>query len=106
MSNQRVEVLLCIQQALLGEVFPALRAIDISWGEKMIKFIAYVDGIISDNDYDSLSCIETEIIACFSENYIINYEIIRIDSPHPLPNKRGMECVYSRREISSSIPKQ
>jgi hypothetical protein len=96
--DRRTDVLIHMQQALLGEVFSALRAVDVNWTESSLHFIGYIDGDISEEDEESLSCIETELITAFSEDHEIGYDSMRIDFPDSLPQQRGQACVYSRRE--------
>jgi hypothetical protein len=47
---ERTMVLLSIQRALLGEVFPALRAVSVEWADRSVKFVAFVDGPLEEVD--------------------------------------------------------
>jgi hypothetical protein len=51
---ERTLVLLSLQRAMLGEVFPSLRRITVEWSDHMVKFVTYVDGPLQDDDEESL----------------------------------------------------
>ncbi len=93
---ERAAVLLSLQAAMLGDVFPALRAITVEWSDTFVKFWAYVDGPLTEEDAESLSCISTEVIADFWEDVEIEYEAVRLDYPTKITNERLF--VYHRRE--------
>jgi hypothetical protein len=92
----RSRALLSIQRALLGEVFPALRAVTIEWQPDLVKFYAYVDGAISDEDAESMSCVSAEVAADFSASADVDHEVIRLDAPRPIGDARTW--VFKRRE--------
>ena len=95
-DSRQCEVLLSIQSALLGEISASLRVITISWDEKNVKFVSVFDGPISDEDKESMSCVETELIADLPEDNNIAYQMIRIDAPQRVVAE-GV-WVYARRE--------
>ncbi len=95
----RCRVLLTIQRALLGEVFPDLRAITVDWSLEFVKFRAYVHGESRPDDLDSLSCVSAELSADFEEEINIEYSIIRIDAPNQIVDSGVF--VYKRREKQS-----
>ena len=80
-TDIRPMVLLSIQRALLGEVFPSLRGVSVGWNETGIRIVCYVDGPVSSADLERLSSVETEVMADFSENFRVNLEIVRCDAP-------------------------
>jgi len=94
----RIQVLLSLQRALWGEVFPALRAVTVEYSEASVKFVAYVDGPLEDTDADSLSAISAEVSADFLPGVDIDYEVVRRDSPMRIDD--GRLLVYRRREVS------
>jgi hypothetical protein len=96
MTDRRSSVLLAIHAALLGEISPALRAVSVSWTDTSIHFDCYFDGEVGDEDRDSMSCVETELIAMHPETHVITHEIHRMDYPAPLP--QTAERVFRRRE--------
>ncbi len=95
-DSMRPRVLHSIQRALLGEVFPTLRALTIEWRHDLVKFYAYVDGPLADHDLESLSCVSAEVAADFGPEIEIDYEVIRLDAPQPIADARVW--VYNRRE--------
>lgn len=70
---RRCEVLLAMQQALLGEVTAHLRAICVSYCDHSIHFEAYFDGIITDDDRDRMSLVEAEVMALFPSTHVIKF---------------------------------
>jgi hypothetical protein len=92
----RTRVLLSMQRALLGEVFPTLRAVTVEWGTSMVKFLAYVDGELRPEDEESLSCVSAELAADFESGVEIDYEVVRRDTPLPIEDSRTW--VFRRSE--------
>lgn len=66
--------------ALLGAVSPSLRRVAVDWTDKAIKITSYFDGEISEKDKESMSCVEGEVLADFSD-YDVRLDIIRQDAP-------------------------
>lgn len=97
-SQRAVEARLSIQKALLGEVSPHLRAVVLSVARKQIDVRFYFDGVISEEDEESVSCIETEILADFEPDFTICAEAIRLDCPLPIVDDGFW--VYQRRECA------
>lgn len=97
-DNRRNEVLVAMQVALLGEVAAQLRIVAVRWDEASVNFVAYFDGEISEEDQESMSCVETELIAWFPQTPRISYEVHRLDYPEHVPRVPGMVFAYSRRE--------
>jgi hypothetical protein len=95
---QRSSVLLSLQRAMLGEVFPALRGVSVMWDRQNIQIAAYVDGPPTMADEESVSEIETQVMADFLEPIVVESEIIRQDSSSPLPNVANGIWVFRRRE--------
>ena len=95
MTDREASVRRAMDLAMYLEISAPLRAIFVSYGEAKIHFDCYFDGEVSDDDLDSMSCIETELIAMDSDRSN-SYTVHRIDYPEPLP-KRGL-YVYARRE--------
>jgi hypothetical protein len=102
--DRRSSVFLAMQVALLGEVSSELRAVSVSWSETSIHYDCYFDGEVGDENRDSMSCVETELIAMYPETHVITHEIHRIDYPVPLP--QTAERVYRRREFPFVRAKQ
>lgn len=58
----RIRVLLSIQRALWGMIYPAIRAIAVGYeGTKKLKVIYYIDREPNENDYENLSEVTGEV---------------------------------------------
>lgn len=90
---------LSIQRALLGEVSPQLRAVVFSIVGRDVDVRFYYDGLISEVDTESASCVETEMIADYEAADTVTVRCIRLDFPEPIQDD-GV-WVYQRREIST-----
>ncbi len=98
MSIDEKTVLLAIQQAMLGEIGPNLRAVILKYHGSTLEFECYFDGEISNEDSESMSCVETELIAFLPENILVRHTVHRLDAPSQIPKKAVW--VYYRREIN------
>ncbi len=88
-----------MQVALLGEVPPNLRMVLVSISPKRIQMDCYFDGQPSEDDMESMSCVETELLASLPHDVEVLTNVERLDFPHPLPQR--LHCVYRRREYPS-----
>jgi hypothetical protein len=87
----RQKVLLSIQCAMLGEVFPSLRAVSVDWdyyGSLSVHIYAYVDAELSDDDRECLSQIETEVDADQDWAKSIGTEVIRLSPNERVPRAK------------------
>lgn len=74
----RTAVILSVNRALLGEVFPELVAVACEIAnEWKFRLVFVVDSKLVDFKSEELSCIETEVIADFSSDFEISHEVIR-----------------------------
>jgi len=96
-NELRIEVLLTLQVALLGEVPEALRGITCDWNESQIVIHCYFDGEIAEEDRESMEDVVAEVIASFLEHEVI-LDCIRKDMPEPLNPLTLKAWVYRRRE--------
>ncbi|OGE64701.1 hypothetical protein A3J13_00845 [Candidatus Daviesbacteria bacterium RIFCSPLOWO2_02_FULL_36_8] len=95
--------LLSVQRALLGEVSFALRGVVVDYEEaKKIIIRCYFDGEISEEDKESMSEVQTSVMADFDLDIDIELEIERLDSPKRPQLSNNWTWVYFRRE---SAPK-
>ena len=96
----RLEVLLYLQRALLGEISPALRGVSVGWSLENREIIihAFFDGEISEADRASMDVVETEMIADFPPGFKLNVKCIRKDVPENLNEHTLREWVFRRRE--------
>lgn len=93
---RRCEVLLSLQQALLGEVGYNLRAVTVKYAEESVHFEAYFNGEVADEDREAMLLVETEVMADFPSTHAITHEVIRLDAPELIPKDRIW--VYCRKE--------
>lgn len=87
MNNRRYQVLVGVQQALLGEVSAHLRAVTVSYDDTSIHLDCYYDGEITDDDREAMSCVETELMAVFPETHTVTHSVQRRDYPDPIPKE-------------------
>jgi len=97
MTESKSSVFATLVTALLGEVSPSLRKLTFDVNEKNINVKAYFDREISEDDIESMDCIETELLAHFFDDYTVKMEMMRYDYPAPLNELPGLP-VYQRRE--------
>lgn len=88
---------LSVQRALLGNLAPNIRAVVAKLSGKNIGLLFYFEGPVGDDDEELVSVIETEVIADFDENFIVDTTIQRLDYPQPINNTNGL-LVYLRKE--------
>jgi hypothetical protein len=88
--------------AFIGKIDFRIRGIKVSYEDANNTSInCYFDGEVTEEDREEISEIETEIISDFCTPYNeINLwlEIIRLDSPNPLPQNNSAEWFYRRKE--------
>jgi hypothetical protein len=92
----RPRILLSVQRALLGEVFPAMRGVTAGWDDSTVRIVCYIDGPISPMDQERLSVVESEVLADLSDDYQVRLDIIRCDEPANLTPLKAW--AYRRRE--------
>lgn len=98
MNDRRHQVLVAVQQALLGEVSAQLRAVIVSYDDSSIHLDCYFDGDISDADREAMSCVETELIAGFPEAHSVTHSVNRADYPNPIP-KEGIWAFFRKENL-------
>jgi hypothetical protein len=96
-NELRIKVLLRLQVALLGEIDPSIRGITCGWSKSLITIHCYFQGEINDDNKESMNCVETEIMADFTEHKV-NLECKRLDLPTPLNPYTLSAWVYRRKE--------
>jgi hypothetical protein len=89
MNNRKQSVLVALQQALLGEVSERLRAVTVSYDETSLHFEAIFDGKVGDDDRESMSYVETELIALFPSAHVITHAVQQSDFPAPIPKDKA-----------------
>lgn len=80
------------------EIAENLRSVRFDWAinEESITIYFYFDGVITDDNRDSASCVGGEVTGDFDENVLIREECIRLDFPEKIPDH--MDIVYFRKE--------
>jgi hypothetical protein len=90
------EVAAKLQVALLGEVFPSLRGAGFSLEQDKVRLVLYHDGPLSEEDRESASCIETELMALLPRSVAVVTDVIRKDAPTKMPDPE--QWIFRRRE--------
>jgi hypothetical protein len=85
-----------VQRALLGQVSPQLRGVAVDEDGQLIRLRFFINGPVSDDDTLSASEVETELLADLSSNRKVDTEVVRLDTPQPLPDSELW--VFQRRE--------
>ena len=90
------DISLILQVALLGEVFPALQGVGFTLENEKVELIFYHDGALSEEDRESTSCVETEVMAGLPKSVVVVSQVIRVDAPKSMPDPG--RWAYCRRE--------
>jgi hypothetical protein len=96
LHDRVIRARLSAQRALLGEVSPALRAVVLSVEQAAVEVRCYFDGAVGSDDEESMSYVETEMLADCGPGETVTARCIRLDAPMPISD--GGVWVYSRRE--------
>jgi hypothetical protein len=95
----RAEVLASLQRALIGEVFPSLRAVTAEWSTNLVRFFVHVDGgPPSVEELDSVSSVSAEVAADFPHEVRVEHVVVQWDSALPAPDARL--CVFLRGDAA------
>lgn len=97
-AELRTNVLLSIQRALLGMIYPEIRAISVGFeGLKKLKIIYYLDRHPNDDDYDNISDVAGEVLADIN---FFEVEELCVHSNEILSKLKCLDSwVYIRKEI-------
>lgn len=95
----RVRVLLSVQRALLGEITPPMRAIEVEWSRDRIMIRVFTEGEVDDamrEDFDA--GVVTQVVSDFPDpdrgDPQVAFEVVRCDAPTRIP-VRGV-LVFAR----------
>lgn len=96
-------LVLCVWRALIGEIYPAIRAIALSFVDERTLFICYyLDRHPTEFDWESLEVVATNISASVGREKINRIDVECKFSLGPIGS---LECfegfVYCRREYDS-----
>lgn len=93
-------LVLCVWRALIGEIYPAIRAITLSLtDDRVLSICYYLDRQPVDFDWESLEVVATNISASIGQEKILRVDLECKFESGPIGR---LECfggfVYSRRE--------
>jgi len=93
----RRKLLISIQRALLGVIYPSIRSVAVGFdGLKKLKIIFYLDRTPDEDDYETISDVAGEV--CSDINFYEVEEICKF-SAEPFSSLNNLESwVYMRRE--------
>jgi hypothetical protein len=96
-TDLRIKILLSIQRALWGMIYPSIRAIAVGYeGIKKLKVIYYLDREPTEDDYENISDVVGEM--CSDINFI-EVEEKCISTLEPISKLDNLESwVYIRKE--------
>jgi hypothetical protein len=96
-DSLRVRILLSLQRALLGEVFPSLRSLWAEWTERGVLLRWHVEGSLSGEDQDSVTAVEADVLADCDPIFSVESEIVT-HAPDVRRGQGSIACVFKRRE--------
>ena len=91
-------VALSLQRALLGAVTPALRACGFTLDKSSLAVTFVFDGAPTEDDIEAIQMATTELISDFPEELYLQEQVMRVDSPAPVPQSKLGRLVFLRRE--------
>jgi hypothetical protein len=93
----RKEVMVSSQRALLGMIYPSIRAIAVGYlGELRLTMIYYLDREPNDDDFESISDVTGQILADINFSEVEEHCIYTLE---PFRNLNGLTSwVYMRKE--------
>lgn len=93
----RREVLISIQRALWGMIYPEIRAIAVGFeGVKKLKVIYYLEREPNENDYENIKEVTSEVLADIEFNEV---EELCIFTKEPISKLNNLKSwVYIRQE--------
>jgi hypothetical protein len=101
LGDLRVYIRLSAQRALWGQVPPNLRAVSVDADEQKVYFRCVFDGQPTEEEWELLSEVASEIIADFPAPYTIEEEYLSISSPLPMTHLKYL--VYLRYEQNEAL---
>jgi hypothetical protein len=98
----RSTVLLSLQRALIGEITPQMRAIEVEWSPRTIILRVFVDGDASAELQEAFdAAVGTQIVADFPApnqgDPTFTIEFRRVDHPTPVPTRGTL--VFARSGV-------
>src|SRR4051794_28718007 len=105
-SEFRTRVLLAAQQALVGEVSPQMRAIEVEWNIAKVILRVFTDGESTEQlrqDFDA--SVVTQFMANFTDLRPmpqIDFEFVRRDTPQTIPVRGRLVFARAGTTFSSA----
>jgi hypothetical protein len=99
MTNTQSPVIkarLSIQRALLGMVAANLRAVAFSINDEALDIRCYFEGVVGEEEKETMSCVETEILADYESEFSVEVHVLPLDPFEPIIDD-GV-WVYHRKE--------
>lgn len=90
-----------VNRAMSGNLPSVVRAVFGMDERSRVHLRFVVDGEISDDDWDSVSCIGAEVIADFPAPYMIEESIERLDLPAQVAPPQGWLLTFRRDELGA-----
>jgi hypothetical protein len=84
-TSLRALAFLSVQRALVGAVSPEIRAVSIDLSQGKIIITVYHNGQASDDLYETVAVIVTEVLADFREGQEVVSSVVRVDEPESVP---------------------
>jgi len=97
MTKVSNDIRLSVHRAMLDEVFRRLRALAVRVDGSDIVLIACVDSEPDDDDLESLSCMEAEVLADFPWATDVRTEVKVVELPKRIGSLGGT-MLFSRKE--------
>lgn len=97
-------MLLSVQRALLGEIFPALESLWLRIEPRGVELSWCVDGVASPQDRESISSVEAEMQADLDDGFTIDSNVLRAGAVQTKILAGNVEpdliCVFKRRPMA------
>ena len=88
--------MLALQVALLGEITHPMRAVAVIYDDTSLRFQIFFDGEPTGGEHESVSSIETGLLALFPPEHEILGQWVHLGFPLPLP--KDVHFAYRRKE--------
>ncbi|BDR54514.1 hypothetical protein KIMH_06250 [Bombiscardovia apis] len=101
MSNLPDWLIICVWRALLGEIYPNIRAIALKYSQdsKYLLIRYYLDREPLEEDYESISSVETEMFSAVGNDFISHSDLECIHEIEIIANLDRLDgFVYVRKE--------
>lgn len=95
----RTQVLLSAQRALIGEIYPEIRAISVAYKDRALRLKYYVNRPVSEVDFERAAIITSEMVADMTNEFELVEELC-IHSKNRLAELDGQDgWVFAAHEM-------